>query len=238
MDNDHIGARIAAIIKALNIKKVQFAEKLKIDQSYVTQLTNGRRNPSERLIRTICHEFNVDERWLLTGKGNMFQETLDTATGKLAEELGLDDFMKGIVSEYLKLNIAQREIVREFVCKIARTSALALPPDPASNLPKTLAAELDSDGLTKSQRARLDADVEAYQQRRIAELRAGKTDMEVSEELDLSERVAALERQNQEAERRNKEMAAELAAIKEEDAEQEESAEKLSTSAEQGKMLA
>ncbi len=119
MDNDNIGARIAAIIKALNMKKVHFAERLKIDQSYVTQLTNGRRSPSERLISTICREFNVDENWLRTGEGEMFLETPDTAMGQLAKELGLDEFMQGVVSEYLKLNEEQRTVVRNFVYKIA-----------------------------------------------------------------------------------------------------------------------
>lgn len=68
MNND-IGSRIDELITSLKIKKVRFAERLGIDQSYVTQLTSGRRNPSDLLIGAICREFNVNEKWLRTGEG-------------------------------------------------------------------------------------------------------------------------------------------------------------------------
>jgi len=70
--NENIGDRISEIIQALGIRKVRFAEQINVDQSYVTQLTRGKRNPSDRTINDICREFNVDENWLRTGEGEMF----------------------------------------------------------------------------------------------------------------------------------------------------------------------
>ena len=70
-----INTQIDLLIKKLNIKKVDFAKKLKIDQSYVTRLIKGDNLPSERLIDDICREFNVNKNWLLSGTGgeeNMF----------------------------------------------------------------------------------------------------------------------------------------------------------------------
>lgn len=67
-----IGMRIGEVIKALGIKKVRFAEQIKVDQSYITQLVNGKRNPSDRTIADICREFHVNEDWLRTGEGEMF----------------------------------------------------------------------------------------------------------------------------------------------------------------------
>ena len=72
MNSGTIGGRIGMLIQKLGIKKVEFATALKIDQSYVTQLVNGRRNPSERLIDDICREYKVNENWLRTGEGEMF----------------------------------------------------------------------------------------------------------------------------------------------------------------------
>lgn len=68
-----IGERIAQIIEAKKLKRVQFADELCIDQSYVTQLTTGRRNPSNRLLMSICEKYNVNETWLRTGEGEMFR---------------------------------------------------------------------------------------------------------------------------------------------------------------------
>ena len=74
-DSSTIGKRIEKIIDVSNIKKVDFARIVKIDQSYVTQLIKGKNQPSDRLIDIICREFGVNEVWLRTGEGgdeNMF----------------------------------------------------------------------------------------------------------------------------------------------------------------------
>ena len=69
---DTIGIRILQIIKEKGLKKVEFARIIKVDQAYVTQLTSGKRNPSDRLIDSICREFGVNETWLRTGEGEPY----------------------------------------------------------------------------------------------------------------------------------------------------------------------
>lgn len=67
--------RLSELIDTLGLKKVNFADRIKVDQSYVTQLTSGKRNPSDRLLDAICREFSVNQTWLRTGEGDMFTET-------------------------------------------------------------------------------------------------------------------------------------------------------------------
>ncbi|MGL5434959.1 MAG: helix-turn-helix domain-containing protein [Lachnospiraceae bacterium] len=69
-----INSQIDLLIKHLDIKKVDFARRLKIDQSYVTRLIKGDNRPSDRLIDDICKEFSVNEEWLRTGNGEMLKE--------------------------------------------------------------------------------------------------------------------------------------------------------------------
>lgn len=118
MDND-IGSRIDTVIKKLGMKKVHFAEKLKIDQSYVTQLTNGRRTPSERLISDICREFRVNEVWLRTGGGEIFiqvdrsQEISDFVGDILEGEK--DSFKRRFVSMLARLDERDWEVLEKMV---------------------------------------------------------------------------------------------------------------------------
>lgn len=70
--DDNIGFRVGDVIKTLGMKKVRFAERVGVDQSYMTKLTKGVGRPSELLIAAICREFNVNEDWLRTGEGEMF----------------------------------------------------------------------------------------------------------------------------------------------------------------------
>ncbi len=111
--------RIKKLRKAFDLTQQEFADRIGSKRNTIAKYETGVNVPSTAVIALICREFNVSETWLRTGEGEMFLETPDTAMGQLAKELGLDEFMQGVVSEYLKLNEEQRKVVREFVNKIA-----------------------------------------------------------------------------------------------------------------------
>jgi len=115
---NNIGDRIGEIISTLKIKKVYFAEQLKIDQSYVTQLTNGRRNPSDRLVSDICEKFNISEKWLRTGEGEMFVPIdSDKEFDRICMEIQLsdDEFIKDIMRKYWGLDENGKAIIRQML---------------------------------------------------------------------------------------------------------------------------
>lgn len=51
-----------------------FAEKVGITSGSISLLESGRNQPSERTIRAICSEFNVNRTWLETGEGQPYKE--------------------------------------------------------------------------------------------------------------------------------------------------------------------
>lgn len=112
---DAIGLRIGELIEALKIKKVRFAERLRIDQSYVTQLSGGKRKPSDRLVADICREFSVNEQWLRHGKGDMFVTTTEDQINLLLKELKADETSSRIIRGYFTLNEADRGVVKRFI---------------------------------------------------------------------------------------------------------------------------
>lgn len=67
-----MNTRIEQLIDALDIKKVDFANRVGVSQPFVSELCSGRKAPSDRTIADICREFNVNENWLRTGEGEMF----------------------------------------------------------------------------------------------------------------------------------------------------------------------
>ena len=103
-----IGERISRIIREKCGKKVTFARDLKIDQSYVTQLENGRRNPSERLIDDICQTYGVNREWLLNGNGEPYthksREEEIEATIKSALSGEPDSFKARLIAGLSKLD--------------------------------------------------------------------------------------------------------------------------------------
>lgn len=132
---DNIGRRIGTIIESLDIKKVQFADRIKVDQSYISQLVSGKRNPSDRTIADICREFNVSEVWLRTGEGEMFVDLGEDAelTQVLAEiQVSDDDTIKDVLVAYWELEEKEKAAIRKLIdghCQTAkRKSRAAKPP--------------------------------------------------------------------------------------------------------------
>lgn len=118
-----IGSRIGEVIQALGIKKVRFAEQIKVDQSYITQLVNEKRNPSDRTIADICREFHVNEDWLRTGEGEMFVEL--TRDQEIAAFMGnvlrgeSDNFKRRFIAMLAKLNEAEWQLLENKVRELA-----------------------------------------------------------------------------------------------------------------------
>lgn len=117
-----IGDRIAEIIESQKIKKVQFAARINVDQSYISQLTSGKKVPSDRTIADICREFSVSEEWLRTGRGEMFAEK--TESEELSEFFGdllkdEPDFRHRLISALSRLTLDERETLENLARKLA-----------------------------------------------------------------------------------------------------------------------
>ena len=97
---------------SLSKRLVKIRETLKISQDELgTKIT-------ERVIKDICREFDVNEEWLRTGEGEMFVELPEgTELGKYIADVigGEDDFIKNIIISYMKLDEKNKKIIRDFV---------------------------------------------------------------------------------------------------------------------------
>ena len=92
--------RIAEVRKAVNLTQEKFAAQLGLSRNFLWMIEKGDRVPSDRTIADICREFNVNEEWLRTGKGEMFNphnEKLAAFIGSLVADDG-DPFKRRMVS--------------------------------------------------------------------------------------------------------------------------------------------
>ena len=79
--------RIKKILEELGLKRIDFANRLHISQPFASELCSGAKSPSERTISDICREFGVNESWLRTGEGEMFEQM--TEQQKLLKYTGM-----------------------------------------------------------------------------------------------------------------------------------------------------
>lgn len=70
---DTIGERIRQFRKnALSLTMEKFGERIGITSASLSNIENGKTNPSDQTIRSICREFRVREEWLRDGEEPMF----------------------------------------------------------------------------------------------------------------------------------------------------------------------
>lgn len=66
--------RISLIRKEAGLTQEEFGEKVGgLSRNYIWMVEKGERVPSDRTILDICRIFNVSEKWLRTGEGEMFK---------------------------------------------------------------------------------------------------------------------------------------------------------------------
>ena len=64
--------RIKELRKSLGPTQLEFGEQVGVKANTIGNYEIGLRTPSDAVIRAICREFNVNENWLRTGEGEMF----------------------------------------------------------------------------------------------------------------------------------------------------------------------
>ena len=106
-----IGDRISIIIKEKDLKKVEFAATLEIDQSYVSKLVKGKAEPSLALLEKICRTFGVRREWLERGEGEMYVRRTPAILEQLTKEYQLDERSRTLVENFLSLTPENRKMV-------------------------------------------------------------------------------------------------------------------------------
>lgn len=116
---NEINGRVAIIRKNLNITQTDFAKSLSIGQQALSMIETGKRELSEKNIKLICLTYNINEKWLRTGEGEMYMPEMDEDAAYVSDLLeDTDDtvyrIIKGIMKTYKTLGEKEKETLRNF----------------------------------------------------------------------------------------------------------------------------
>lgn len=75
MDNQTVGERIRMIRNLNQLSAKDFAEKMRVTQSYISKIEHDAEKPSKMFLHVVILMFKVSEHWLLTGQGEMSTHT-------------------------------------------------------------------------------------------------------------------------------------------------------------------
>ena len=123
--------RIKILRESVGLTQQKFAERLHIKRGAVANYEVGRNIPSDSVVALICREFNVNETWLRTGEGEMFNalsmdEQLAFYLGTILSEQG-DTFKKRLIAALSALDESEWSAVEAFARKLVEKSRDAPP---------------------------------------------------------------------------------------------------------------
>lgn len=116
--------RIKLLREALRKSQDEFGKDLGLSRNYISLIENGQRNLSEQSLKVLCSLFNVNEKWLRTGEGEMFiPEAKDEQISKLLADVLKsedNDFKKRLIVALSKLDSNGWEQLEKFIDSIAK----------------------------------------------------------------------------------------------------------------------
>ena len=120
------GEIVRNLRKATTLTLEEFGKRLGVTKVAISNIENGKRNLTNQMIKAICREFNVEESYLITGKGNMFRELpKEDETAAIVSDLLEDgkenpfyEIILEIMSTYQELSPKSQEVLRDASAKL------------------------------------------------------------------------------------------------------------------------
>ncbi len=106
-----IHERLRYLREQLHMTTRAFGAAINMSGGAITNMERGTRNVTDRTIRDICREYNVNPDWLINGTEPMFEDVTDN--------LDINDEVKQLARQYSLLNDNDRELVRKMINSLA-----------------------------------------------------------------------------------------------------------------------
>ncbi len=117
--------RIRQLRKELGLNQTEFGERIGIKQGSIAGYESGARTPIDSVVLSMCREFNVNEKWLRTGEGEIFKKrSPQDEVGYFVEELldyeenPLYDIIIDMMKTYHELDEKSQIVIKAYFGKL------------------------------------------------------------------------------------------------------------------------
>lgn len=107
--------RVKELRKTLGLSGEKFGEPLGLKRSAISQIETGNANLTDQVIKLICLTYNVNEDWLRTGEGEMFNQSENEFLSDLKKQYNLTDFQINLIKTYLELDNKDKASIDKFI---------------------------------------------------------------------------------------------------------------------------
>ena len=137
-----INERIRALRKELKLNQSDFGKKIGMKQTSISTMEGNGATVTDQAINSICKTWSVNESWLRTGEGEMFDTSKsDDLLTQIAARYDLDYVGQEILRTYLQMDNASRAALTRFAMALTanvqkREEEMSTEADASSPVPK------------------------------------------------------------------------------------------------------
>lgn len=114
--------RLKEIRNNENMTMEEFGNCLGVTKTAISRLEKGERNLTNQMIKSICERFGINEEWLRTGEGEMYNlpedKTAAVVSELLEESNPVYDAVISIVQTYQKLDEKSQKVLDNFIKEV------------------------------------------------------------------------------------------------------------------------
>ena len=114
-----INERIKLLRKELGLTKNEFGEKIGIKVSQASYIEKAGNPVTQRVVQLICTVFNISEKWLTEGKGDMYTSDEEAILDKLAGMYDLSESQMIFAKQWLQLPATAKDAVVDYIVSVA-----------------------------------------------------------------------------------------------------------------------
>ena len=103
--------RFKEIREKLGFSQEKFGEIIGLSKSGISNIESGQRNVTDKHIKLLCSELNINPDWLRTGEGEMFNESDEFSLDEYAKQNGMSEMDLKIIKGFLDLDPEVRKII-------------------------------------------------------------------------------------------------------------------------------
>lgn len=99
----------------LHLNQEEFGARIGVRKVAISLIESGRNNITAQMRLSICREYNVSEKWLLTGEGEMFTPKATDVIDELVEKYSLSSKSRTVVEKFITLRPKDQEVILNFM---------------------------------------------------------------------------------------------------------------------------
>lgn len=118
--------RITEIRKALKLSQTEFGENIGVSRGVIKNIDDKKVVAKPLLVQQICKTYNVNQKWIETGEGEMFNAL--SRDEQIAQFIGKtlstedDTFQKRLISALSKMSVKEWEALEQLIDRLAETT--------------------------------------------------------------------------------------------------------------------